>query len=114
MPALTKRSAQFRLEFIANRSHSVHGGLTAVEALCQQLGLWEKLRAVPRLDWRKRKTRNATKTLQRQRSSPATPPHKRFQSTQESDLDPTNSKASFTIHAKYLAKCLSVNNSCVI
>jgi len=56
MPALTKRSSKLRLEFVANTSHSVHGGLPAVEALCQQFGLWEKLRLIPGLDPRKRKT----------------------------------------------------------
>ena len=56
MPALTKRSPKFRLEFVANKTHSVHGGLPAVEALCQQFGLWEQLRCVPGLGCRKRKT----------------------------------------------------------
>jgi len=56
MPALTKRSSKLRLEFVANTSHSVHGGLPAVEALCQQFGLWEKLRVIPGLDPRQRKT----------------------------------------------------------
>jgi hypothetical protein len=56
MPALTKRSCKLRLEFVANTSHSVHGGLPAVEALCQQFGLWDKLRALPGLDPRQRKT----------------------------------------------------------
>jgi hypothetical protein len=63
MPALTKRSAQFRLEFVSNTSHSVHGGLPAVEALCQQFGLWEKLRRVPGLDGRKRKTQGYSPEL---------------------------------------------------
>lgn len=56
MPAITKRSPRLRLEFVANTSHSVHGGLPAVEALCQQFGLWEKLRQIPGLDPRQRKT----------------------------------------------------------
>jgi hypothetical protein len=63
MPALTKRSPKLRLEFVANKAHSVHGGLPAVEALCQQFGLWEKLRAVPGLDCRKRKTQGYSAEL---------------------------------------------------
>ncbi|MGD0615986.1 MAG: hypothetical protein ABSA69_11150, partial [Verrucomicrobiota bacterium] len=63
MPALTKRSPKLRLEFVANKAHSVHGGLPAVEALCQQFGLWEKLRAVPGLDSRKRKTQGYSAEL---------------------------------------------------
>lgn len=63
MPALTKRSPRFRLEFVANKSHSVHGGLPAVEALCQQFGLWEKLRRVPGLDCRKRKSQGYSAEL---------------------------------------------------
>lgn len=56
MPALTKRSAKFRLEFVSHSSQSIHGGLPAVEALCQEFGLWEKVRQIPGLDTRKRKT----------------------------------------------------------
>jgi len=63
MPALTKRSPKFRLEFVANTSHSVHGGLPAVEALCQQFGLWERLGRVPGLDCRKRKTQGYSAEL---------------------------------------------------
>jgi hypothetical protein len=63
MPVLTKRSPKFRLEFVANKSHSVHGGLPAVEALCQQFGLWEKLRAIPGLDCRKRKNQGYSAEL---------------------------------------------------
>ncbi len=50
MPVLTKRLSKLRLEFVANTAHSVYGGLPAVEALCQQFGLWEKLRLIPGLD----------------------------------------------------------------
>ena len=63
MPVLTKRAPKFRLEFVANESHSVHGGLPAVEALCQQFGLWEKLRQVPGLDCRKRRTQGYSAEL---------------------------------------------------
>lgn len=63
MAAITKRSPKFRLEFVANQSHSVHGGLPAVEALCQQFGLWDKLRAVPGLDCRKRRTQGYSAEL---------------------------------------------------
>ena len=63
MPAFTKRSPKLRLEFVANTSHSVHGGLPAVEALCQQFGLYEKLRALPGLDPRTRKTRGYSAEL---------------------------------------------------
>ena len=63
MLAVTKRSPKFRLEFVANTSHSVHGGLPAVEALCQQFGLWDKLRGVPGLDCRKRKTQGYSPEL---------------------------------------------------
>jgi len=63
MPAITKRSPKFRLEFVANQSHSVHGGLPAVEALCQQFGLWDKLRAIPGLDCRKRRTQGYSAEL---------------------------------------------------
>jgi hypothetical protein len=63
MPVLTKRSPRFRLEFVANKSHSVHGELPAEEALCQQFGLWDKLRQVPGLDSRKRKTQGYSPQL---------------------------------------------------
>src|SRR5512138_771286 len=57
MPGIRKRRRQLRLEFVANDRASVHGGLPAVEALCEQFGLWEKLRALPGLDPRRRKSR---------------------------------------------------------
>ncbi|HUJ08689.1 MAG TPA: transposase [Verrucomicrobiae bacterium] len=57
MPAIHKRRSQIRLEFVANDRASVHGGLAAVEALCEQFGLWEKLRALVELDPRRRKGR---------------------------------------------------------
>src|ERR1700691_3816188 len=57
MPVITKKPSKLRLEFVANTDSSVYGGLPAIEALCQQFGLWEKLRAVPGLDPRVRKGR---------------------------------------------------------
>lgn len=57
MPAIRKRRSQIRLEFVANDRASVHGGLPAVEALCEQFGLWEKLRGIAVLDPRRRKSR---------------------------------------------------------
>jgi hypothetical protein len=57
MPAIHKRRSQIRLEFVANDRASVHGGLPAVEALCEQFGLWGKLRALSVLDPRRRKSR---------------------------------------------------------
>jgi hypothetical protein len=60
MPAKTKRRSKLRLEFVVNRNASVLGGLPAVEALCDQFGLWEKLRAIPGLDPRRRKSQGGT------------------------------------------------------
>ena len=57
MPAITKKPSKLRLEFVANTDSSVYGGLPAIEALCQQFGLWEKLRVIPGLDPRVRKGR---------------------------------------------------------
>jgi len=57
MPAIIKKPSKLRLEFVANTDSSVYGGLPAIEALCQQFGLWEKLRAIPSLDPRVRKGR---------------------------------------------------------
>ena len=57
MPAIIKKPSKLRLEFVANTDSSVYGGLPAIEALCQQFGLWEKLRAIPSLDPRARKGR---------------------------------------------------------
>lgn len=57
MPAIRKRRSQIRLEFVVNDRASVHGGLPAVEALCEQFGLWEKLRRLEVLDPRRRKSR---------------------------------------------------------
>lgn len=56
MAAITKRRSKLRLEFVANTSHSVHGGLPAVEALCEQFGLWAKVRRIGVLDPRQRKS----------------------------------------------------------
>jgi hypothetical protein len=57
MPAIIKKPSKLRLEFVANTDSSVYGGLPAIEALCQQFGLWEKLRAIASLDPRVRKGR---------------------------------------------------------
>lgn len=54
MPALRKRSPKLRVEFVPARDHSTLGGLPALEALAQQFGLWDKLRAIPGLDPRVR------------------------------------------------------------
>ena len=56
MPAIYKRSPKIRLEFVATDKHSTLGGLPAIEALCQEFGLREKLRALPGLDVRQRKS----------------------------------------------------------
>jgi Transposase DDE domain group 1 len=56
MPLIRKRTPKLRLEFVAARKHSTLGGLPALEALAQQFGLWEKLRAIPGLDPRTRRT----------------------------------------------------------
>lgn len=56
MPVLHKRSPKLRFEFVPARKHSTLGGLPALEALAQQFGLWEKLRALPGLDPRTRTT----------------------------------------------------------
>lgn len=56
MPEFRKRSPKLRFEFVPARKHSTLGGLPALEALAQQFGLWQKLRAVPGLDPRTRTT----------------------------------------------------------
>jgi hypothetical protein len=56
MPLITKRSPQIRFEFVAAKKQSTLGGLPAIEALAQQFGLWPKLRALPGLDPRVRRT----------------------------------------------------------
>lgn len=63
MPAKTKRRSKLRLEFVANRNASILGGLPAVEALCEQFGLTTKLRAIPGLDPRKRKSQGYSADL---------------------------------------------------
>jgi hypothetical protein len=63
MPSIKKRRSKLCLEFVANRGASVLGGLPAVEALCDQFGLWEKLRAVPGLDTRRRKSQGYSAEL---------------------------------------------------
>jgi hypothetical protein len=56
MPAIYKRSPKLRFEFVPVAKHSTLGGLPALEALAQQFGLWQKLRALPGLDPRTRTT----------------------------------------------------------
>ena len=56
MPLITKRSPKIRFEFVAAKKQSTLGGLPALEALAQQFGLWQKLRALPGLDPRVRRT----------------------------------------------------------
>lgn len=56
MPTLRKRSPKIHFEFVPAAKQSTLGGLPAVEALAQQFGLWEKLRAIPGLDPRSRTT----------------------------------------------------------
>jgi hypothetical protein len=56
MPSIQKRSPRIRLEFVATEKHSTVGGLPAIEALCQEFGLWGKLRALPGLDPRQRQS----------------------------------------------------------
>ncbi len=58
-----KKPSKLRLEFVANTDHSVYGGLPAVEALCGQFGLWEKLRAISGMDPRMRKGRGAGEVI---------------------------------------------------
>ena len=56
MPNIQKRSPKIRLEFVGSEKHSTMGGLPAIEALCQEFGLWDKLRGVEGLDPRQRKS----------------------------------------------------------
>lgn len=57
MPAITKRDRPLRVEFVSNHSASPLGGLPAIEALAQQFGLWKRVRNIPSLDPRTRKSR---------------------------------------------------------
>jgi hypothetical protein len=56
MPVIKKRSCKLRFEFVASRKQSTLGGLPAVESLAQELGLWDKIRALPGIDPRVRTT----------------------------------------------------------
>lgn len=56
MPELRKRSPRIQFQFVPAARQSTLGGLPAIEALAQQFGLWEKLRALPGLDPRSRTT----------------------------------------------------------
>lgn len=44
MPAITQKDRRIKLQVVANKDHSVSGGLVAVAAMAPQFGLWEKLR----------------------------------------------------------------------
>jgi hypothetical protein len=54
MPAIHKGSPKLKFSFVPTRKQSVLGGLPAIEALAQEFGLWDRLRALRRLDPRKR------------------------------------------------------------
>jgi len=56
VPLIQKRSPKIRFEFVAAQKQSTLGGLPALEALAQQFGLWNKVRALPGLDPRTRTT----------------------------------------------------------
>ena len=57
MPAIVKKDRRIKLQLVANKDHSVSGGLIAVEAMAQQFGLWEKLRRNRCLDPRRDRSR---------------------------------------------------------
>jgi hypothetical protein len=57
MPAVTKKDRRIKLQLVANKDHSVSGGLIAVEAMAQHSGLWDKLRLNRCLDPRKDRSR---------------------------------------------------------
>ena len=56
MLRITKRSPKIRFEFVPAQKQSVLGGLPAIEALAQRFGLWPKIRALPGIDPRVRRT----------------------------------------------------------
>jgi hypothetical protein len=53
MANLTKGEPVFDVEVGVAEGLTVHGGLVALDALAQQYGLWEKLRALKSLEQRK-------------------------------------------------------------
>ena len=55
MPAIHKGPPKLKFSFVPSRKQSVLGGLPAIEALAQEFGLWEKLRALRWLDPRRRR-----------------------------------------------------------
>lgn len=57
MAAIHKGSPKLKFQFVPSKRQSVLGGLPAVEALAQEFGLWQKLRAIEGLDPRRRKGR---------------------------------------------------------
>src|SRR5512137_2345273 len=57
MAAIHKGSARIKFQFVPSKRQSILGGLPAVEALAQEFGLWEKVRAITALDPRTRKGR---------------------------------------------------------
>ena len=56
MPTIAKRSPKIRFEFVPAKKQSILGGLPALEALTQRFGLWDKIRALPGIDPRRRTT----------------------------------------------------------
>jgi hypothetical protein len=56
MPVIKKRSSKLRFEFVASQKQSTLGGLPAVESLAQEFDLWNKIRALPGIDPRRRTT----------------------------------------------------------
>lgn len=43
MPAIIKKDRRIKLQLVANKDHSLSGGLIAFEAMTQQFGFWQKL-----------------------------------------------------------------------
>jgi hypothetical protein len=57
MALITKQETRLQLQFVANKDHTVHAGLVAVEAMARRFGLWDKLRGLAGLDPRRDKQR---------------------------------------------------------
>jgi hypothetical protein len=51
----SKKQARFHIEFRPSQQATAHGGQLAVNAVLEQFGLWQKLKAAPGLDGRKHK-----------------------------------------------------------
>ena len=56
MPLIAKRSPKIRFGFVPAKKQSILGGLPAIEARDQWFGLWQKIRALPGIDPRVRRT----------------------------------------------------------